>query len=212
MSRRAREHNVEAIFPTEERARAAAAVLEREFAGEVTRDEAIDRKAALRAEMRDEVEATVVGPGNVGPFTKGMTRGIALWLPVATVVGAAIGVGLALLPWAAGLSTVARVVAGLVIGGLAGATAGFVIGGGFRPRREEEGAEFAGERGWIVGLHTDDLATAERAERRLREEGAERVDRADAQGYPVAIRSRERDETRPVRGDVPTAPPEEERS
>jgi hypothetical protein len=160
--------------------------------------------------MRDEVEATVAGPGNIGPFTKGMTRGIALWVPVFTVAGAAVGVVLALLPWASGMSTVWRIVAGLLIGAAAGATAGFVIGGGFRPRQEEEGAEFASERGWVVGLHTDDLETAERAERRLREQGADRVDRADASGYPVAIRSRERDTTRPVRGDVPTAPPDED--
>jgi hypothetical protein len=211
MSQPAREHNVEAVFDTEEGARAAADALRREFPGEVTRDATIDRRAALRAEMRDEVEAAVVGPGNIGPFTKGMTRGIALWVPVATVIGAAIGVGLAMLPWASGLSTVARVVAGLAIGAVAGATAGFVIGGGFRPRREEEGAELDAERGWVVGLHTDDLRIAERAERRLRDAGAERVDRADSRGYPVAIRSRERDETRPVRGEVPTAPPEDER-
>jgi hypothetical protein len=210
MSTRSHEHNVEAIFSSEEAARAAATTMEREFDGEVTRDTVLDHRAALRAEMRDEVEATVVGPGNVGPFTKGMTRGIALWVPVCTVAGAVLGVVLALLPWASGMSTVWRIVAGLLIGAAAGATTGFVVGGGFRPRQEEEGAEFASERGWVVGLHTDDLATAERAERGLREQGAERVDRADAAGYPVAIRSRERDTTRPVRGDVPTAPPDED--
>src|ERR671918_2970285 len=178
MSQPAREHNVEAAFDTEEGARAAADALRREFPGEVTRDATIDRRAALRAEMRDEVEAAVVGPGNIGPFTKSMSRGIALWVPVATVIGAAIGVGLAMLPWAAGISTVARVVAGLAIGAVAGATAGFVIGGGFRPRREEEGAELAGERGWVVGLHTDDLRVAERAERRPRAAGPARGGRA----------------------------------
>jgi hypothetical protein len=209
MSSPSRQHNVEAIFSSEEAARAAARTLEREFEGVVTRDSEMDQRAALRAEMRDEVEATVVGPGNIGPFTKGMTRGIALWVPVCTVAGAVLGVVLALLPWASGMSMVWRIVAGLLIGAAAGATAGFVIGGGFRPRQEEEGAEFASERGWVVGLHTDDLETAERAERRLREQGADRVDRADASGYPVAIRSRERDSTRPMRGDVPTAPPHE---
>jgi hypothetical protein len=210
MSSPTRQHNVEAIFSSEEAARAAARTLEREFEGVVTRDTELDQRAALRAEMRDEVEATVVGPGNVGPFTKGMTRGIALWVPVCTVAGAALGAVLALLPWASGMSTVWRIVAGLLIGAAAGATTGFVVGGGFRPRQEKEGAELASERGWVVGLHTDDLETAERAERRLREQGADRVDRADASGYPVAIRSRERDTTRPVRGDVPTAAPDED--
>src|SRR5918996_3794317 len=133
MSSPTRQHNVEAIFSSEEAARAAARTLEREFEGVVTRDTELDQRAALRAEMRDEVEATVVGPGNVGPFTKGMTRGIALWVPVCTVAGAVLGVVLALLPWASGMSTVWRIVAGLVIGAAAGATAGFVIGGGFRP-------------------------------------------------------------------------------
>jgi hypothetical protein len=206
MGERAHQHNVEATFSNDREARAAADMLRREFGGSVTRDSALDERAALRAEMRDEVEATVVGPGNVGPFTKGMTRGIAVWVPIGAVAGAAIGVALAMLPWASGMSTVWRIVAGLVIGGVAGATAGFVIGGGFRPRREGEGAELASEGGPIVGFHTDDLATAERAERRLAEVGAKRVDRADEAGYPVAIHSRERDETRPVRGDVPTTP------
>src|SRR5919109_864069 len=72
------------------------------------------------------------------------------------------------------------------------------IGGGFGPRMEGEGAELASGGGHIVGFPTDDLATAERAERRLAEAGAERVDRADEAGYPVVIHSRERDETRPV--------------
>jgi hypothetical protein len=206
MRERAHQHNVEATFSNERDARAAAETLRREFDGNVTRDSALDERAALRAEMRDEVEATVVGPGNVGPFTKGMTRGIALWVPVGTLAGAVIGLALALLPWASGMSTVWRIVAGLVIGGVAGATAGFVIGGGFRPRKEGEGAELASEDRPVVGFHTDDLATAERVERRLAEVGAERVGRADEAGYPVAIHSRERDETRPVRGDVPTTP------
>jgi hypothetical protein len=206
MGERAHQHNVEATFSNERDARAGAETLRREFDGNVTLDSALDERAALRAEMRDEVEATVVGPGNVGPFTKGMTRGIALWVPAGTLAGAVLGVALALLPWASGMSTVWRIVAGLIIGGVAGATAGFVIGGGFRPRKEGEGAELAGEDRPVVGFHTDDLATAERAERRLAEVGAERVDRADEAGYPVAIHSRERDETRPVRGDVPTTP------
>jgi hypothetical protein len=206
MGERAHQHNVEAAFSSEGDARAAAEMLRREFEGSVTRDSGLDERAALRAEMRDEVEAAVVGPGNIGPFTKGMTRGIALWVPVGAVIGAVLGVALAMLPWASGMSTVWRVVAGLVIGGVAGATAGFVIGGGFRPRKEREGAELASEGSSIVGFHTDDLVTAERAERRLAEVGAKRVDRADEAGYPVAIDSRARDETRPVRGDVPTTP------
>lgn len=210
MGERRHQHHVEATFSTEGAARAAADTLRSEFDGEVTRGSALDERAVLRAEMRDEVEATVVGPGNVGPFTKGMTRGIALWVPVATLVGAVIGVLLALLPWASGMSLVWRILTGLVIGGVAGATAGFVIGGGFRPRQEDEGAELAGERGPIVGFHTDHLGTAERAERRLREVGAERVDRADAAGYPVASHGRDRNATRPVRGDVPTTPPRED--
>lgn len=212
MGERTHEHNIEATFANERDARAAAESLRREFDGEVTRDTVLDERVALRAEMRDELEATVAGAGNVGPFTKSMTRGIALWVPVCAGAGALLGVVLALLPWASGMSAVWRIVAGLVIGGVAGATTGFVVGGGFRPRQEEEGAEFASERGSVVGFHTDDLQTAERVERRLREVGAERVDRADASGYPVAIRSRERDVTRPVRGDVPTAPGREDQA
>src|SRR5205814_1212144 len=51
-------------------------------------DAAADDREALRSEMREESEHTIAGPGNVGPFTKEMTKGIAVGVPIATVIGA----------------------------------------------------------------------------------------------------------------------------
>lgn len=88
---------------------------------------------ALRQEQRDEVESTMVGAGNVGPFTKGMNRGMAVWVPLSTVVGAVLGLIVApfLLP--------ESILWMVIIGAVTGATFGFVVGGFLGPRRRGEG-------------------------------------------------------------------------
>ena len=88
---------------------------------------------ALRQEQRDEVESTMVGAGNVGPFTKGMSQGMAIWIPISTVVGALIG--LALAP----LVLEDRSVLMVIIGAVAGAVFGFTAGGFVGSRRRGEG-------------------------------------------------------------------------
>lgn len=89
---------------------------------------------ALRQEQRDEVESTMVGAGNVGPFTKGMTRGISVWIPVSTVVGGLIGLIVGLIVGDGGWPIV-----GAVVGAFAGATFGFSAGGFVGSRRRGEG-------------------------------------------------------------------------
>lgn len=88
---------------------------------------------ALRQEQRDEVESTMVGAGNVGPFTKGMSRGLAVWVPVSTIVGAVLGLALAPLLMEDG------VILMVIIGAVAGATFGFSVGGFVGSRRRGEG-------------------------------------------------------------------------
>src|SRR5919202_1826084 len=78
-----------AEFDSDTTARAAAAALH--DAGIATDDDtASDEVAALRGEMAEEMQHTIVGPGNVGPFTKEMTRGIVGGTIIATVIGAVI--------------------------------------------------------------------------------------------------------------------------
>lgn len=193
-------HNLSATFPSRSEADRALRRLRGE--GVDVSVSGADEAAALRSEMRDEVEATVIGPGNVGPFTKGMSRGLARWVPVATAVGAALGLLIGLLPWPfhRGLTITVAVICGAV----AGATTGFVAGGSVRPRTEGEGRQFAAERGVTIGVHTDDEDAFERARNILTQLGAERVDRVTPEGMPMGSGSLE--ETRPVRGDVPATP------
>lgn len=92
-----------------------------------------DEVNALRQEQRDEVESTMVGAGNVGPFTKGMSRGIAVWVPVCTIIGALIGLALAPVVMEDG------VILMVIIGAVAGSVFGFSVGGFVGSRRRGEG-------------------------------------------------------------------------
>lgn len=206
MSAQFGEFNLEATFLEGDRAREAVDRLRNDLRARVTIDRA-DAGAALRAEMRDEVEATVAGAGNVGPFTKGMTRGLAIWIPVATAIGVVLGLVIGLTPWGAGLSLTVRLLAGAAIGLFAGATVGFVAGGFVRSRQEGEGGSLPAERGTVVGVHADNPDEIERAERIVTGLGAERVARVDRHGTPLGRGPRER--TRPLRGDVPATPEDE---
>ncbi len=190
------EHNVEVTYETEEQARAAAdAAREAGVDAAVSVGEPEDERAVLRAEMRDELESAVVGPGNVGPFTKSMSRGIALWVPMGSVAGLALGLVLAVLFW----RTATGFVWTGIIGVVGGATFGFVVGGGFKPRADREGEELDAEAGVTVGVHASEASDAERAEEVLRGRDPKRVDRVDRSGHPLGPSSE--DKTRPVGGD-----------
>ncbi len=96
-----------------------------------------DHIAALEGEMRAEISNTLAGPGNVGPWTKEMSEGSLLGV----VVGGAIGVVLAL-PFAAiGMGSLmlwARLLVCAIVGAIIGATAGWIIAGGFAAKRPDE--------------------------------------------------------------------------
>ncbi len=194
------QHNVEATFEDEAEAnRAAEAVREAGVDGSVTVDRPEDKSAVLRAEMRDEVEGLVGGPGNIGPFTKSMTKGIAIAVPIGTAVGVVLGALVGLIPWGETLDLLPRMLIGAGIGAAFGATTGFVIGGGLKTRIDREGEQFDAERGGTVGVHSDDPEAAERAAEVLESQAPKRVDRVRADGAPLGPSSEEK--TRKLLGD-----------
>jgi hypothetical protein len=188
--------NVEATFENERLAREAAEAARR--AGlRVTVNTERDTRAALRSEMRDEVESMVAGPGNIGPFTKSMTKGVVVAVPLGAVLGGVLGLLLGLIPLF-GLETSTRMWIGFAIGAAAGATTGFVLGGFIKPRMDREGGPLEPEKTITVGIHTS-REDEERARRLMERKGATRVAVADAHGRPIGPTSDER--ARPLGGE-----------
>ena len=162
-------------------------------------DSPADERAVLRAEMRDEVESAVVGPGNVGPFTKSMTKGIVAGVPVAAVLGAILGGLIGLIPWGFGLSTILRVILGIGIGGFAGAVVGFMLGGFVKSRMDREGeGRLDAETGSIVSVQATTPEEAERVREFLEAGDPIRIDET-AHGVPVGPSSEEK--AKPVSGE-----------
>ena len=164
-----------------------------------TVDAPADERAVLRAEMRDEVESAVVGPGNVGPFTKSMTKGIVAGVPLAALIGALLGGLLALIPWGFGMSTALRVVLGIAIGGFAGAVVGFMLGGFVKSRQDREGeGRLDAEEGHIVSIRVNSSDEARRVREFLETGDPIRIDET-AHGVPVGPSSEEK--AKPVSGE-----------
>ena len=162
-------------------------------------DEPAAERAVLRAEMRDEVESTVVGAGNVGPFTKSMTKGIVAAVPAAALIGAVLGALGGLIPWGSGMSTLLRVVLGIGIGGFAGAVVGFMLGGFVKSRQDREGEGLLdAEAGSIVSVHTATADEARRVREFLESGDPVRIDET-AHGVPVGPSSEEK--AKPVSGE-----------
>ncbi len=84
--------------------------------------------ASLKAEMHEEINETVVGPGNIGPFTKEMRRGLVRGVVAGAVAGAVLALPIALIPWMS-LEFGTRLVIAAIVGASAGATVGFMFGG-----------------------------------------------------------------------------------
>jgi hypothetical protein len=166
-------------------------------------DQPADERAVLRAEMRDEVESTVVGAGNVGPFTKSMTKGIVAGVPAAALIGAILGGLAGLIPWGFGMSTVLRVVLGIGIGGFAGAVVGFMLGGFVKSRMDKEGeGRLDAEAGSIVSIRTTTSDEARRVREFLESGDPIRIDET-AHGVPIGPSSEEK--AKPVSGESPAS-------
>jgi hypothetical protein len=146
-----------------------------------------DELAELEAEIQDELDSSwglPSGPQAKGAFAVGAILGVA-----GIVLGLLIGFAWAY-GFASGLSRLGRILIATGLVGLAGATVGVVAGGGGlnRPHGEEHDTgtqpEVA-ERDFLVGVHLDDPAAADRAAARLRDLGAERVHLIDGHGVPL---------------------------
>lgn len=191
------DHNLEVSVETAEQAERIVLRLENEgLPVSVTHNDPADQVAVLRSEMRDEVEASVMGPGPVASFTKGMSKGLVRY----TVPGAVAGALIMLL-----VGSMMTSAAGLIwfaaIGAMAGAALGFTAGGFLGPREHHEGRT-SGLEGFTVGIHAAQGDTIARAESLVRaEDPTARVVRSDRAGLPQGPSSRD---TRPVRGDTPT--------
>ena len=107
----------------------------------MSREASTEEVNSLRQEQRDELEGTMVGAGNVGPFTKGMNRGLSLWVPICTVIGALLGLALGPAVMEDG------VILMVIIGAVAGAVFGFTVGGFVGSRRRGEGNAGAADPG-----------------------------------------------------------------
>jgi hypothetical protein len=192
-----KEHNLEITFESEALARQAVDSLKKADLGEVvTVDAEEDQRAALRAEMRDELNASVMGPGPAGGLTKAQNKGAVKWVLILAPAGALLLflVGLFVWPSPTGL------IATAAIGAAGGATLGFVIGGFLGPRKHDEGRPET-EFGKVVGIHSGNANDIEDAMRVLREFDVVRIDRVDGAGRPMGPASKD---TRPLRGETPT--------
>lgn len=179
-----------AVFRTQDDAVEAAEAAGRavDHDGPVRVGDPLDRVAALSGEMREELDHTIAGPGNVGPFTEEMSKGMS----VGVLAGGLIGLVLAL-PFAAidfgGMAAWTRLLVVALAGALAGGTAGWVIGGGFGAKRDDEA--LAAEHGVTVSV-----PASVPAERALVASRPVRVDLVDAEGR--AIRTLFSQPTEPV--------------
>jgi hypothetical protein len=154
-----------------------------------------DRVNSLKAEMRDELDNSFIGAGNVGPFTKEMSKGISVATPVFTLLGAVLGLAIAFIGWGS-IGLAPRLVIGALVGAAAGATAGFVIGGGFGAKSPAQ--PMAAERGVTVAVDVTDRAEATRLADRMRAYRPIRIDLV-AEGEPKETLTTEEDELRRLR-------------
>jgi hypothetical protein len=171
-----RRYNLLATFPDRRAAEEAVGALRRRGLGESAisvgpRDD--DREVA-KAEMRDELEGLVAGPGVIA--SKTMSRGSLAGSVIGAVVGAVVGflVGAAIFGSQSGTSRTVGIAAAVVAFAAGLATAGGVMGGFFKPRYKSDSGDVApgdtgpvggpGEPGKpeqtgdqvVVGVHADD--------------------------------------------------------
>ena len=143
------------------------------------------RVASLKGEMREEADNTIVGAGNVGPFTKGMTKGILTHVAMWTVGFAVLGCLLALFDWpASNLEFGSRLIIAAIVGAVTGATIGFVWGGGWGAANEPSHGELAAERGVVVAVSAP-ATHATRVVEAMKAADPIRLDLGSPEGSPI---------------------------
>ncbi|MDQ1445636.1 MAG: hypothetical protein QOI20_2100 [Acidimicrobiaceae bacterium] len=165
---------------------------ERVGATNVVRGGRSDHVASLQDEMREQMEHTFVGPGNVGPFTKEMSKGIARWTPAVTIALMVLAAPLAAMHMGRlGLPTRLAIVeaCALATGATIGFLAGMMKGGKGVDRREDP---LAAERGVVVGVTVDEAAADEVADA-MAQAGPIRLDVSGTDGRPLSTLATEED-------------------
>jgi hypothetical protein len=140
-----------AVFTDQRAADAAVEAVRRSgvAAASIAVGSSLDERTALQGEMREEMEHTTAGPGNIGPFTKEMSKGLSVGTLIGIVVGVALAVPFAFFTFT-DESLVIRLIIAASVGAAAGATVGFVGGGGFAAKSPNE--ELAAERGVTISI------------------------------------------------------------
>jgi hypothetical protein len=167
------------VYRSESEARAAAEAACRSGAdpADVRVGDPLDRVVSLEGEMREEMDHTIAGPGNVGPFTPEVQRGMSIGVFVGALVGLVLALPLAAIPFG-DVAVWLRVLLVAVVGVVVGGTVGWVLGGGFGAKRGEE--PLAAERG--VTLST---TATERLQDVLAQTHPIRLDLVTEHGEPV---------------------------
>lgn len=191
------EKRVVGVYRDDAAASRAVDLAERAGATNVVRGARADYISSLQDEQREEMEHTFMGPGNVGPFTKDMTKGIALWTPALAVGLMVVAAPLAFIPMG-GLSLWTRLLIVEAAALAAGATVGFVAGmmlgkgghgnGGF-DRRE---TPLAAEEGVIVGATVEE-SRVERVADAMATARPIRLDVSGMDGAPLSTLGTEED-------------------
>jgi hypothetical protein len=188
------------VFADEDAAARAAEAAERAGGRNIVRGARVDHIDSVQNEMREQMEHTFVGPGNVGPFTKEMSKGMARWVPTATIGAMVLALPLAFVHMGR-LGALTRLGIVEACAAFAGATLGFMAGMIFGPGgegdhgidRREEG--LAAERGVVVGVTVDE-AEAERMADALSAFSPVRLDKGGLDGRPLSTLETEEDRRR----------------
>lgn len=152
-----------------------------------------DEVASLKAEMREELDNSVVGAGNVGPFTKEMTKGLLVGTILGVVAGFVVTVPLGFVPLGS-IGLLPRLLIAAIIGGFAGATMGFVAGGGLGAKGPAQ--PLAAERGITVSVQVASAEEATEVAEAMREHDPIRIDLTTAEGEPITVVTTEEEEMR----------------
>jgi hypothetical protein len=173
------ELRVVGIYESEDAARAAADAARTAGAppDEIHVNEPLDRVASVQGEMRAQMDRTVAGPGNIGPFTNQAQRGMTLGIAGVSAIGLVLALPFALIEFG-GWSFPTRLWIVALIGALFGTVAGYLIGSGFGTQRLEE--PLAAEWGVPVSAPASKAVTEAMAQPHLI-----RLDLVDLDGQPV---------------------------
>lgn len=152
-----------------------------------------DEVASLKAEMREELDNSIVGAGNVGPFTKEMTKGLVVGIFLGVIAGFVVTVPLGFVPLGS-IGLFPRLLIAAAVGGFAGATMGFVTGGGFGAKGPAQ--PLAAERGTTVSVPVASAEEATKVAEAMRGHDPIRIDLTTAEGEPVGVVTTEEEEMR----------------